>query len=83
LKKILIYSAVAVVLGLLLTLVPLFTLAEFKTENHYVITPNVRNFVNPEIKEATNYSVFGFEILAISFTVALVAYVLLKLRMPH
>lgn len=81
LKKALIYSAVAVVLGLLLTLLPLFTLAELKTENSYA--GQMKNLEKTDILDATKYSVAGFEILTISLVVAFVAYVLLKWRMPH
>ena len=87
-KKALIYSAVAVVLGLLLTLVPLFTLAEFKTQNSYgerlySIPNQMKNLETTYGLDAAKYSVVGFEVLAISFTVAIVAYALLKWRMPH
>lgn len=88
LKKILTYSAVAVVLGLLLTLVPLFTLAEFKAESSYAerfcsIPNQMKNLETTYSLDAAKYSVAGFEVLAISFTVAIAAYALLKWRMPH
>lgn len=81
-KKILIYSAVAVVLGLLLTLVPLFTLAEFKAENVFV-SSQMKNLERADSVDATKYSAVGFEILAISFIVAFVAYVLLRWKTLH
>jgi len=84
LKKALIYSAVAVVLGLLLTLFPLFTVAGFIAENHYAsITYQLKNLERADSVDVTKYSVVGFEILAISFIVAFVAYALLKWRMLH
>jgi len=77
-KKMLLYFVVAVVLGLLLTLLPLFTLAELtpqtfsrqleKLEGTYGLPPK--------------YSVVDFEVFAISFTIALVVYVLFKRRIP-
>ncbi len=86
-KKILVYSAVAVVLGLILTLVPLFMLVEFKAEKHYDAMLYLRSL--PEQMEklegaydlgAPKYSAVDLEIFAISFAIALVVYVLFKRR---
>lgn len=83
-KKTLIYSAVAVALGLLLTLFPLFTLAQFIAENHYASIHNqLKSLERADSVDVTKYSVVGFEILTISFIIAFVAYALLKWRMLH
>ena len=81
-KKVPIYFAVAVFLGLLLTLVPL---ALIRTEKPNVIA---RFSGLEESKEAygldaPKYSVAGLEIFAISFIIASVAYVFFKFRMSH
>jgi len=87
LKKILLYSTVAVAIGLLLTLTPLIILTKIKTENYYRMLPEA---VFPEklekLKEAyglgaPKYSIADFEILLISFAVASVVYVFFKHRM--
>jgi uncharacterized protein involved in cysteine biosynthesis len=70
LKKILVYLAVAVVLGLFLTLVPLITIAKIRVENDSFL-------------DASQYSDADLEIFAISFVIALVVYVLFKRRTPH
>lgn len=87
-KKILLYSAVAVALGLLLTLVPLFTVAEFKAEISYgalCSLPEHMKSLEGRVNNlgAPKYSVVDIEVLAISFVTALVAYVLFKFRIPH
>jgi len=87
LKKILFYSAVAVVLGLSLTLVPLFTVAEIRFENRYLMS----EFLSGGLEKlegtyglgAPRYSAVNLEIFAISFVVALVVYVLFKRKMPR
>ena len=88
LKKILLYSAVAVVLGLLLTLVPLITLAEFRPENHYSVfyslSEKMGEIEKPTYDRDTSaFSAYNLDILAISFVIALVVYVLFKRRIPH
>ena len=87
-KKILLYSGVAVVLGLLLTLVPLITLAEFRPENHYDATLYVQSL--PEQMKSLEgtygldtpaYSTANLQVLGVCFSIALVVYVLFKCRM--
>lgn len=87
-KKILLYSGVAVVLGLLLTLVPLITLAEFRPENHYDATLYVQSL--PEQMKSLEgtcgldtpaYSTANLQVLGVCFSIALVVYVLFKRRM--
>jgi hypothetical protein len=88
LKKALIYIAVAVAFGLVLTIIPLFILGESEAENSYGLSlksiPNrLKDLETTRNANGTRSPMAGLEILAISFTVALVAYVLLRWRMPH
>lgn len=86
-KKILLYSAVAVVLGLLLTLVPLITLAEIRAEDHYAMLGSfceqLEKLEGPRGLGGPKYSAADVEVFAISFVIALVVYVLFKRRTPH
>jgi len=84
LQKILVYSAVAVVLGLLLTLIPS---AIIRTERANTIAGflfgEVEEFRRDYGLDAPKYSVAGLEILAISVIIAFFGYMLVKWRMPH
>jgi branched-subunit amino acid ABC-type transport system permease component len=85
LKKILTYFLVAVILGLLLTLVPLATI---KAENGYNAMPQsfreqLKALEGTRDSGGTTYSASDVEIFAISFVIALVVYLLVKSRMPH
>ena len=86
LKALIIYSAVAVVLGLSLTLLPLVTLALVKPETHEKATFSAKVHLD-ELKgsyeEASEDSLFDFEVLSISFLIALLAYLVIKRRHPH
>ena len=80
LKKILLYSLVAVILGLSLTLVPLATI---KAENGYnaisqSIQERLKTLEGTHDSGATTYSGSDVEIFAISFVIALVVYLLFK-----
>jgi len=87
LKKILLYSAVAVFLGLLLTLVPLIAVARIRPE-HYLA---MRNSLSEKLEtldgtyslEAYGYSAADVNVFTISFVVALVVYMLFKRRKSH
>lgn len=87
LKKILVYFAVAVVLGLFLMLVPLITIAEIRVENDHAIPRSLwaglEKLEGDYDLDASKYSDIDLEIFAISFVVALVVYVLFKRRLPH
>jgi len=87
LKRILVYSTVAVVLGLALTLVPLITLAEIRGENHFVMRHSfpqqLERLEGTYGLDAPKRSVSDVRILAFSFVIALVAYGLFKRRTPH
>jgi len=87
LKKILLYSGVAVVLGLLLTLVPLITLAEFRAENHYD-TPVYAQSLSERMKSLEGtyalykpaFSTTDVQVLGVCFAIASVVYVLFRRR---
>lgn len=87
LKKILVYLAVAVVLGLFLMLVPLITIAEIRFENNYVMSRSLwegfEKLEDNRFLGTSQYSDAGLEVLVISFVIALVVYVLFKRRLPH
>jgi hypothetical protein len=81
LKKILFYSAVAVVLGLFVILVPLVTFAETTTENDYAMpqTLNKRlERLEGYVADEPKCSSSDVEALAFSFVVASVVYLLFK-----
>jgi hypothetical protein len=89
LKKILLYSGVAVVLGLVLTLVPLITLAEFRAENHYDATLYVQALPGQMKRlegtygsDKPAYSTADLQILGACFAIAVVVYVLFRRRIP-
>lgn len=80
-KKILLYSVLAVTLGLALTLAPLMTSTEIKPSNLDRITPDYSGHLDPS--EAYGLGAPAhFEIFAISFIIALAVYVLFKYKMP-
>jgi len=88
LRKILISSVFAVVLGILLVLIPLIVLADIKAENH----DEAMSYLNalPEqmkkFERTTNgldtpaYLAADLQILAVSFAIAFIAYALIKRR---
>jgi hypothetical protein len=85
--KILVYCVVAVVLGLTLTLVPLFTLAQIRPEGDYsAMQPSLSERM--EALEGTygldepKYTFADIDVFAISFVIALVVYVLFKRKQP-
>lgn len=91
-KKTLIYSAIAVILGLTLTLVPLTVVTETRVNKEYAIDESFMKGLEQRTRAlegapsglgAPKYSIVDFEILLISFIIALAAYVLLKWRIPH
>jgi hypothetical protein len=85
LKKILVYSLVAVLLGLSLTLVPLATI---KAQNSYNAIPQsiqerLKTLEGTHDSGATTYSASDLEIFAISFVIALLVYLLVKHLLPQ
>ena len=84
-KKILLYSLAAVFLGLSLTLVPLATI---KAENDYYaiqqsIQARLKTLEGTHDSGVTTFSASDVEILAISFVIALVVYLLFKHMQPQ
>lgn len=79
-KKIPLYLLVAVILGLSLSLVPLATI---KAENGYSIQQRLKTLEGTYDSSATTYSGSDVEVLAISFVIALVAYLLFKHASPR
>lgn len=91
-KKTLIYSAIAVILGLTLTLVPLTVVTETRVNKEYAMDESFMEGLEertralegaPSGLDTPKYSIADFEILLFSFIIALTAYVLLKWRIPH
>jgi len=86
LKKILLYSGVAVVLGLLLTLVPLVTLAEFRAENYGArsyaqsLSERMKSLEGAHGLDKPAYSTTNVQVFGVCFTIALVVYVLFRRR---
>jgi hypothetical protein len=87
LKKILVYSAVAVVLGVVLTLAPLIALAGIKAEYHFLmrlpLSEGLEQLEGTHGLEEPKYSISDVEILGFSFVIASVAYLLFKRRTSH
>lgn len=82
-KRTLLYSIAALILGLVLTLVPLVTFAELKTEEsdgRFLFGPSLENFVDHYGLDSSRYSFVDLEIFTISFVIALSVYALFKHR---
>jgi len=87
LKKALAYFVAAVFLGILLTIVPLITLAEINPTNNRPMSFNVLS----KMRELESYSNLKSQenmsdevtVLAISFIIASVGYMTLKRKIPH
>jgi hypothetical protein len=69
------------VLGLLLMLVPLITISEVKANNNFPMPEHLLDQL--EKIEGKYSSDVDVEVFAISFVIALVAYLLVKSRIPH
>ena len=89
-KKLLIYSTTAAVIGLILTLVPVslvaFTLTETRKDNAmqgFSFASGLEKIEGTSGLEAQKYSVNEIAISAISFIIASLAYVLFKFRILH
>jgi len=92
LRRALLYTVAAIVLGLTLMLVPATIIAKQKVESSYVnsrgpiesITPQIIG-MNPPTAGLVDfrYPTVDFTVLAICFAVALAAYFLVKRRMPR
>jgi hypothetical protein len=81
LNKVLLYCLVAIMLGLSLMLVPLITISEVKANNDFLMPDYLsRQLEKIEGKYSPNVDV---EVFAISFLIALVAYLLVKIIIPR
>jgi hypothetical protein len=75
-------------LGLSLTFVPLITTAEVKTKINYLLIPD---YHPSQLQESggvyrlvsAKYTPADLEVFAISFVIALVAYLWVRQKMPH
>jgi len=76
-----VYMAVATILGIALTLVPLIVLAEFRSGiSHEGLNTIPEQFKSLERKGAYKDAEREFTFLSLSFAVSLVAYVFIKRR---
>ena len=90
-RKLLIYSATAAIIGLILTLVPvsLVALTELEAGKAYTAARSVfsegleKLEGTSGLEEAPKYSVNDVAILAISLIIAFFAYALFKFKMSH
>ena len=89
-RKLLFYSTVAVILGLVLTLSPLMLLRKIETENDYrtlgdtLFPAELERLeeLGGSNKQAYSYSpIIDFEVLLVSFAAASIAYVLFRRKM--
>lgn len=79
LRRAWIYSILAIIVGLLLILVPLITLASVKAENHIAILESLDGSSSDKSKSGTS----EVESLALSFVIAVVAFMFLRRRRPQ
>ena len=86
-KRLLIYLACAVVLGILAMVIPLITFAELRHEEFspapLSIGANFRGLEGYDNLAAPNSDVTGFTVLIVSFVIAMTAYLLVKRRIPR
>ena len=88
-RKILLWFVVAMVLGVILILTPLIIFADIKAENYYdamlhlqSLPEQMKEFERAYGLNRPAYSTADLQILAISFAIALVVYVLFRYRIP-
>lgn len=86
-KRLLIYVVSAVLLGILVTVIPLITFAEVKHESFIPTSPwlneNIRGLEGYSSLGTPNSDSFGFTILIVSFAVAMVVYFFVRHRVPR
>jgi len=85
LKKVLMQSAIAVILGLVLALTPLIVSTEIKTKNDYALIPEAHLEQAENLRavwglDAPRYSIADFGVLLACFTIASAVYVFFKRR---
>jgi hypothetical protein len=85
-KRLLIYLATAVVLGFLAIMAPLITFAAFRHEELTATSPwlraNFRGLEGYDNLATSNADVPGFTVLTVSFVIAMIAYLLVRRRIP-
>src|SRR4030042_1894607 len=80
LRKTLVYSSLAIVLGLALVLLPLFTVAELKSQYESQPQPSLAQrlrYLESPPPDSTQFS-SDMEVLSACFAIALVAYVFFR-----
>jgi len=79
-----VYSAVAVVLGISLTLLPLLTLTFVETRNisKVALQTKFEQFEGAR-EESLEDSLSDLEVLALCFIIALLAYLIIRRKHPH
>ncbi|MDH5374245.1 MAG: hypothetical protein OEZ21_02270 [Candidatus Bathyarchaeota archaeon] len=80
-KRALLYSIAALILGLVLTLVPLVTFAELKTKEsigRFLSGTSLEKLEGYYCLDSLRYSFVDLEIFTISFVIALSVYALFK-----
>ena len=86
-KRLLVYLASAIVLGVLVMVAPLITFAEFRHEGFTAMSPwlraNFRRLEGYDNLAASNSDVPGFTVLTVSFVIAMIAYLLVRRRIPR
>lgn len=87
-KKTLLYLLAAVVLGILVTIVPLITVAQIgstgnrQNESYTSLLRKSLGQLEGQYDLKTSSGNSDIEFLTVSFVIALVAYILVKYRMP-
>jgi hypothetical protein len=77
LRKTLVYSSLALVLGLALVLLPLFTVAELKSQYENLPQPSLAQRLR-YLESPPPYNTSDVEVLSACFAIALVAYVFFR-----
>lgn len=82
-KRLLAYVASAVVLGILVTVIPLIAFAGVRHESFIPLNENIRGLEGYSSLGTPNSDSFGFTILVVSFVVAMVVYLFVRHRVPR
>jgi hypothetical protein len=86
LRKILVYSMFAVLVGLLLVLVPLITLLSVGTEDHYqpaaVLSRGIQKLDGSGSQKSKSYN-STLESLAVSWAIAVAGFMVIRRRRPR
>jgi len=85
LRKTLIYSALAIILGLALVLLPLFTVAELRSQYEKQPQPSLAQrfkYIESPPPDSARFS-SDVEVLSACFAIALVAYVFFRGKRSH